>query len=57
MFPLNWNKQRVMEEVAYAFKNRQPVEGSDVFFDGVSTNNIIIRMVIVNDKITTVYPI
>lgn len=57
MFPLNWNRQRIMEEVAYAFKNKVPDLSSPVHYKAFSTNNIEIIFVIDNNNIIkTVYP-
>ncbi|MFK7747269.1 MAG: EndoU domain-containing protein [Kordia sp.] len=56
MFPKNWNKQRILEEVAFAFKNKM-VDTNPIFFFGRTTNGIKIKFVIVNGEITTVFPL
>jgi len=55
-FPRNWSKERILEEIAFAFKNKRPDTSSPVHFRGVSTNNIEIEFVILNNEIKTIYP-
>lgn len=56
-FPKNWDKQRILEEIAFAFKNKELIKGSSVIFEGISTNGIKINFIIKNSKIITAYPI
>ena len=56
MFPNNWNKERILEEIAFAFENKVADQLSSTHFKGVSTNNIEIEFVISNNEVKTVYP-
>ncbi|WP_435524622.1 EndoU domain-containing protein [Chryseobacterium indoltheticum] len=40
MFPKNWDKQRILEEVAVAWKNKIVDPSSADKFIGTTTNNI-----------------
>ncbi|MBC8756929.1 EndoU domain-containing protein [Kordia sp. YSTF-M3] len=58
MFPKNWDKQRILEEVAFAFKNKIRDISKTVHYEGTSTNGMKIIFVIDNNGIVkTVYPI
>ncbi|MBL7778071.1 MAG: EndoU domain-containing protein [Chitinophagales bacterium] len=56
-FPEGWNVERIKEEIAFAFKNKSPKEGSSTIFRGYSTDNLEIWFVMINNDIRTVYPI
>lgn len=55
LFPENWSQQRMMEEIAFAFKNKKAL--SNIKYKGKSTNGIDIIFIIKNGIIKTVYPI
>lgn len=54
MFPENWDKKRIMEEVAYAFQNKEHMVGN--IYEGKSTTGFTIQFKIDNNNIFTAYP-
>lgn len=56
MFPKNWDKQRILEEVAVAWKNKV-VDTNPLFYYGNTTNGIRIKFVFDNGIITTAFPL
>ncbi|GEM_PF-1646622 len=56
-FPDSWNQQKVLEEIAYAYKNRIPVSGN--IFEGTSIDGLIkIQMYLRSDKsIISAFPV
>jgi len=59
MFPKNWDKQRILEEVAVAWKNKIVDPSSADKFIGTTTNNIEVTFYINNTtgEIGTAFPI
>lgn len=56
-FPRHWSPQRVVDAINEAYRNKQPIETSEVLFLG-NANGIKIKMRIdLNGKISSVYPI
>ena len=59
MFPKDWDQQRILEEIAYAWENKiQHINPrmSHIFI-GKSSNGIEIEFIVRNGAIKTVYPI
>ena len=56
-FPKNWNKERILDEIGFAWDNKKSIDADGVFFEGNATNGIKINFVLRNNEITTVYPV
>ena len=57
MFPINWDKQRILEEIAYAYMNKVVDNNIPIFHNGTTTNGIKLLFVIRKGIIETVHPV
>lgn len=55
-FPKNWDKQRIIEEIAYAWQNKVSSTNPNMFL-GLTTSGNNIKFYINNGKIATAFPI
>lgn len=56
-FPNSWTKDRIMEEIAFAWKNRKIIDQSKLYeFTGKTTTGQYIIFIERNGEIKTVFP-
>jgi len=57
-FPQNWSEQRIKEEIAFAYGNKQPVGNKQFEFVGKTTDGIDVTIFIdKSGNITSAFPI
>ena len=56
-FPKNWNRSEILDELYFAYDNKQLKIGTDKIYEAYTKSGIKVVFVINNDKIKTVYPI
>ena len=63
MFPKNWSKERIQEEVAFVYENTvakgstpDVISNSSLKYDGLSTSGFKIRIELKDGKIINAYP-
>ncbi|HJS01155.1 MAG TPA: EndoU domain-containing protein [Flavobacterium sp.] len=56
-FPNNWNQAIALEELNFASKNIEKKQGTENIYQARTLSGINIEIVIVNDKMKTIYPV
>lgn len=56
-FPSSWTKDRIMDEIAFAWKNKKEINATDGYFEGLCTTGQKLGMYIKNGEIKTIYPL